>query len=251
MSSSQQVPSKAAHSSARLGIASISLVAIGAISAFLRLVAPFHGFLVMVLGLAVGLAGLVTAMVGLHATRPHKQRHGRSHALRGLLLSLAAVLFVLFPAVRVGEVPRINDITTDFDDPPIFVSAATLDANRNRDMVYPGTEFARQQREGYPDLSHMIVQAAPEVAFDKARAALKAMPRTRITGEDRQAGRIEAVQTSALFHFADDIVVRIRPFEDGSRIDVRSKSRDGKGDLGVNAARIRDLFARINADKAE
>lgn len=251
MSSSRHVASKAAHSSARIGLSSLGLVALGAVSAFLRLIAPFHGYLVMVLGLAVGLAGVVTAIVGIHATRPHKQRHGRTHALRGLVLSLAAVVFVLFPAVRVGDVPRINDITTDLDNPPIFVSAVTLDANRKRDMGYPGEEFARQQRWGYPDLSHLILAVPPDVAFDRARVALAAMPRLRITGEDRKEGRIEAVQTSVLFHFADDVVVRVRAFEGGSKIDVRSKSRDGKADLGVNAARIRDLFARIGSQGSE
>jgi hypothetical protein len=41
--------------------------------------------------------------------------------------------------------------------------------------------------------------------------------------------------------FVDDIVVRVRPRPDGSLVDVRSKSRDGQGDLGANAARIRQL----------
>ena len=42
-----------------------------------------------------------------------------------------------------------------------------------------------------------------------------------------------------MFHFVDDISVRIRPAAGGSRIDIRSKSRDGQGDIGANAARIR------------
>ncbi len=52
---------------------------------------------------------------------------------------------------------------------------------------------------------------------------------------------IEATDTSRMFRFVDDIAVRIRPDGTGSRVDVRSKSREGKGDLGVNAARIRRL----------
>ena len=57
----------------------------------------------------------------------------------------------------------------------------------------------------------------------------------------------EAAVTSPTFLFVDDIVVRVRPEGDGSRIDVRSKSRDGKGDLGMNAKRIR-AFARSVAE---
>jgi uncharacterized protein (DUF1499 family) len=37
----------------------------------------------------------------------------------------------------------------------------------------------------------------------------------------------------------DDIRVRVRPSGEGSVVDVRSKSRVGRGDVGANAARIR------------
>ena len=58
---------------------------------------------------------------------------------------------------------------------------------------------------------------------------------------DLDAGRIEASDSTWIFGFVDDVVVRVRPAPGGSRLDIRSKSRDGKGDLGANAARIRRL----------
>ena len=60
-------------------------------------------------------------------------------------------------------------------------------------------------------------------------------------------GRIEAVATSAWFGFRDDIVIRIRPDGGGSKVDIRSKSRDGESDLGVNARRIREFIAKLKA----
>ncbi len=51
-------------------------------------------------------------------------------------------------------------------------------------------------------------------------------------------GRIEAVDTTFWFGFKDDIVIRVQPENAGSRIDLRSVSRVGKGDLGANAKRI-------------
>ena len=63
-----------------------------------------------------------------------------------------------------------------------------------------------------------------------------------------QDGRLEAVDTSEWFGFRDDIVVRLRSEGDGTRIDIRSKSRVGQSDLGVNAKRIRAFLADVKAE---
>jgi uncharacterized protein (DUF1499 family) len=60
---------------------------------------------------------------------------------------------------------------------------------------------------------------------------------------------IEGVATSDLFRFHDDFVVRVRPDDGGSIVDMRSKSRDGKGDLGANAERIRAFFVSLESSK--
>ena len=53
-------------------------------------------------------------------------------------------------------------------------------------------------------------------------------------------GRIEASDRTLVFRFVDDVVIRLRPARGGgTQLDVRSKSRDGRGDLGANAGRIR------------
>ena len=59
-----------------------------------------------------------------------------------------------------------------------------------------------------------------------------------IISVDFEAGRVEAVETSFWFGFKDDIVVRAREAQSGVRIDIRSKSRVGQSDLGVNAKRV-------------
>ena len=60
-------------------------------------------------------------------------------------------------------------------------------------------------------------------------------------------GHIEAVDTSLLYGFKDDMVVRIQESGEGTRVDVRSMSRVGRSDLGVNAKRIRTFMARLRA----
>lgn len=56
---------------------------------------------------------------------------------------------------------------------------------------------------------------------------------------DYNNGIVEAYDRTRVFGFTDDIIFRIKPEGSGSRIDVRSASRYGKGDLGKNAERIR------------
>ena len=66
-----------------------------------------------------------------------------------------------------------------------------------------------------------------------------------IVAADDTAGRIEASDRSRWFGFTDDIVIRITPSGSGSRVDVRSSSRLGRSDFGVNAARVRAYLAAL------
>ena len=84
-----------------------------------------------------------------------------------------------------------------------------------------------------------VITALPVTkAFNEALHVAKWMPGWIIVTFDVDAGRIEANQQSRWFRFTDDIV-RVVGDEVGSRIDVRSTSRQGRSDYGVNAARIR------------
>lgn len=68
-----------------------------------------------------------------------------------------------------------------------------------------------------------------------------------IAAEDPSAGRIEATATTRWFRFKDDVIVRVAAQGAGSRIDVRSKSRIGRSDLGANAKRIRAYVQKLHA----
>ena len=59
--------------------------------------------------------------------------------------------------------------------------------------------------------------------------------------------RIEATDTTLLFGFKDDVVIRVSAASGGSRVDVRSLSRVGRSDFGVNANRIRKYFKQLAA----
>jgi len=133
--------------------------------------------------------------------------------------------------------PMINDITTTPDDPPSFRRVALLPENRGRDMTYPGKNISIQRR-AYPELKPVVRADPPESAYEAVLAAVRRMPRWNIIGVDAAARVVEAVATTGLMRFKDDVVIEVRPKGTGSAVHMRSKSRAGAGDFGANAARI-------------
>ncbi len=142
------------------------------------------------------------------------------------------------------RVPAIHDITTDLERPPEFHAVLPLRAGAPNPAEYGGPEIAAQQREAYPWIEPLVMNRPPAEAFGLALEAARGMG-WEIVAADSAAGRIEATATTAWFGFKDDVVVRITPEGNGSRMDVRSVSRVGKSDVGANAARIRDYLERL------
>jgi len=95
------------------------------------------------------------------------------------------------------------------------------------------------------DVSNALALELPQhQAFAKAQEAAQAMG-WEIVKSDAKSGRIDAVATTFWFGFKDDVVVQVAAEGQGSRIEVRSKSRVGKGDSGANAKRIGAYFERL------
>jgi len=164
----------------------------------------------------------------------------------GLVLG-AVLVYVPWHYDRLRKtVPRIHDITTDVENPPEFI--AVLPARSAEDAataVYAGPELARLQRAAYPDLAPLELPSSAAKAFDLALSVARSMSGWQIIAADPASGRIEASQTSRWFHFTDDVVIRVVGHGSGSRVDMRSLSRQGRSDFGVNAARIRLFMAAL------
>ncbi len=167
----------------------------------------------------------------------------------GLVAAAVGAGLYMIPAdqqATARSVPPIHDITTDTDDPPSFVAILPLRADAPNPPEYDPA-VAEQQREGYPDLRSLMLDAPPAAAFAQALAAAEAMG-WDLVADDSAAGRIEATDTTFWYGFKDDVVIRVRPDGAGSRVDVRSKSRVGLSDVGANARRIRAYTARLAGD---
>jgi uncharacterized protein (DUF1499 family) len=205
-------------------------------------------------GAYVGLLGVAltaTALAALALVGGGGAAAGRREG-RSALVPLAAALVLAGAAVlvpwrglqRARAVPPIHDITTDTEDPPVFVAVLPLRTGAPNPAVYGGDSVAALQRKGYPDLRPLRVAAPPATAYARALATAREM-KWEVVAVDSVAGRIEATATTPWFGFHDDVVVRLRPDGTGTRVDVRSVSRVGGSDVGTNAARIRAYLARV------
>ena len=186
----------------------------------------------------------VTAIVALFATLGGivSQRTG-AIVVGALALVIAAVTAYVPWNLRqtVRSVPAIHDITTDFDNPPQYVRIAGIRKKTDHPVAYDGPEAAAQQRKAYADIGPLVFKAPKEKVFEASRTVMQSMGLHIVDAEPIQ-GRIEATDQSLLFGFEDDMVVRIVPAADGTtRVDVRSKSRVGRSDLGINANRVREF----------
>jgi uncharacterized protein (DUF1499 family) len=96
----------------------------------------------------------------------------------------------------------------------------------------------------YPDLQPQLFAKPYEQVFGAAAAVAREMG-WDVTEEDREKGLIQAVATTRLFRFKDDVSVIFGHEGDQTKVVVRSHSRIGKGDLGTNARRIRAFQAGL------
>jgi uncharacterized protein (DUF1499 family) len=201
-------------------------------------------FRLLGIGAWIALVGGIFSVLAAAVTRPGSRRRGFTLSVLGILLGLGG--FGVMAAWRVigRSAPPIHDITTDLTDPPAFVAILPLRADASNPPQYGGPEVAAQQRAGYPDIGPADLPIPPGTAFRLGLAAARNMG-WEIVAADSTSGRIEATATTRWFGFKDDIVVRVSATEHGSRVDVRSVSRVGRGDVGTNARRVRRYITQL------
>jgi hypothetical protein len=199
------------------------------------------GLLLFAIAFLAGLLAMLISGVAWIRTRPNPT---------AAVATIAGALIVLLPLSQVAGArgkPRIHDIITDLADPPRFsaiLAVRTNAANGVPDRIDDVT--AGLQRRGYPDLVTLDLPLPADAAFTKAIEAARAMD-WEIVSTRPADGILEATDTTAWFGFHDDIVVRIRPAGEHSRVDVRSTSRVGRGDAGKNADRIRKYLKLLRS----
>jgi hypothetical protein len=195
--------------------------------------------------LYLGVAASVVAIVLLVIP---KTRAGSGVLLAVAILVGLGTAWVPYNGYKTARsLPFIHDITTDTTNPPQFVAILPLRADAPNPPEYSGEDVAEQQRAGYPDIKTVTLDAPVSDVFRAALDTAREMG-WEIVADVSRDGRIEATATTFWFGFKDDVVIRIAADGDGSSLDIRSKSRVGRCDVGANAARIRSFVGKLRED---
>jgi uncharacterized protein (DUF1499 family) len=196
-------------------------------------------FGITALGMLLGVVALILAAI-------IAVRSGVSPRMGLALLGVIPAGVLAYAILSARGAPPINDISTDLVYPPVFIHAKTLPPNAGRDMVYPES-FKPQVEKAYPNVQSLGLTRQRDDVFAKAMDIARSRDGWEITSStvtDKKS-TIEGTATTRVFGFVDDFIIRITDTDNGVVVDMRSKSRDGRGDLGANARRIREFFTDL------
>ncbi|GAB5347511.1 DUF1499 domain-containing protein [Alteriqipengyuania sp. 357] len=207
-------------------------------------IGKLEGFGYLVNSVPFALAALVIGLIALLLN----WRTGwpaRRAATLGFLIALGFVGTVGIRVAMGADAPMIHDASTDLADVPQF-EAITLPDDNMRGLMEP-SEWVKLHQIGYPDLRSVVLDRPVEQTIRDAETLAAARGWT-IRAVSPDEGRLEATAYASYIRFEDEVVIRVRPDGPGrSLVDMRSVSRVGVGDLGVNAQRIHDFLEDLAA----
>ncbi len=227
---------------ALLGDAASTLFILGFALGYTRTVPSLTAFFMSSLGMLLGVVATIGGVIML-------ARSGITLQSGMALLGLVPALFLVYTLINARGFPPINDISTDLVYPPALAHAATVPANAGRDMALPEA-FKADIKKSYADLQSIGLNKQRDDVFAKVRDLAQKQPGWTITATTvtEKESIVEGETQTRMFGFIDDWVIRITDAQGGGVVvDMRSKSREGKGDLGTNAKRIREFLAQIQS----
>lgn len=205
---------------------------------------PLTGFYLSILSVAAIV--VVSGISGVKLLLINRETCDSSSLIISLLLGVIPfLLMILTMKMSDFSKPMIHDITTDLDNPPLFIKAYERRAASDNNLDYDQENLVSQQRQAYPEIEPLILDNPLNELFAIVLQRVESN-RWDVLNADKSTNIIEAVDETLLFGFKDDVIIRLEIQPNGKvRIDMRSASRVGKGDLGANARRIQHFLADL------
>jgi uncharacterized protein (DUF1499 family) len=218
-------------------VVAVALLPIGALGTRVGLWPFSIGLLLLGAGAVLAAIGLVCGIAGIVAAHRRDRADSKPAVYLGTALCALVLAFMAMQFNQASTVPPIHNISTDVTDPPEFQVVVDLRGPDTNPLEYDAEALAPLQQAAYPQVRPVSSDLSPAEALARSVAVLRDMS-LDVVNVDHEAGIVEATATTLWFGFKDDVVVRVRPTESGSVVDLRSVSRVGVSDLGVNAERI-------------
>jgi hypothetical protein len=217
----------------------------------------FRGaFTVLRYAFFAAMAGAVLGLVGLILARRARKAKLMLPNLLAVVVALGFVLYLGAQIRTARTVPGIHEVATNLDDLPQFTRLKLREDYLEKvpDMdrpelkaLAPEERWKAIHRESYGDLRTVRVATSPADTIRRA-AQLARSRGWAVAHENPEGGTLEATDTTFFFRFKDDVVIRARPAPGGgSLVDMRSISRVGGSDVGVNAKRVRDFLKDLQS----
>lgn len=209
------------------------LILVGVGLAFARVRPAMLAWAICAAGVLSGVGIAVTLLV-----------FGQPH--QWVYAAVAALPFVIAVPMVIKDLsyPRINDVTTNIENPPEFLAALQAKPNLGRDMTYP-EHFAPIVKRSYSDVRPLLLDETPEQVFRLMETLAKLQTGWVIRHSDAENFTLEGEVTTSLLRFVDDVAIKLSDHKGKTRVDMRSKSREGLVDAGKNAKRIRSFLERL------
>lgn len=214
----------------------------------------FVPYLIIAIGIGLGLARIRPAMITWVACALGVLcgliiafiilRNGNTHHWVFAAIAVAPFAVAVPMVIKDLSYPRINDVTTDVESPPVFRAALNAPANVGRDMAFP-KHNGPIVRESYANLQPLILNEPPDQVFQRMDNLANKQPSWVMTHRDDLNRVLEGEATTVFLGFTDDFVIRVSDNNGKARVDMRSKSREGLVDAGKNAKRIQVFFERL------
>ncbi|HEX2590222.1 MAG TPA: DUF1499 domain-containing protein [Rhizomicrobium sp.] len=205
-------------------------------------------------GVSVGFAAIVIGFAWWIARLMTKELGAARWGYIGFIGAIAVMIVPLNNLRLEFTQPPLNDITTDTETPPAFKALLPLrvgaenppDYDGKRRVHYDGDDMdvVEAQKRAYPDAKAVKLIVKPMALYWRAFEAAKRMD-WNVVAFDKNARTIEATYTDFWTGSTSDIAIRVRPAGMGARLDIRSKSRVGLSDAGLNARIIKDYYSEL------
>lgn len=242
--------SRLAAWSSRFALLALPILVIAAIGHRSGMIEATATYGAIALGFSLAAIAVVAALIAFEAIW-RDGRKGLGPAMAGFVLGLAVLTIPAIGAWKIVNYPRLVDISTNVENPPLFFAAYKDRAAADIKIGRFSADQSALLRAAYPDIVSRYYPLDTVAVFAAADAIVQRRGWRIIDMQPPQdadeSGRIEAVAQTLLFGFKQDVAIRIAPEGEGTLVDMRSVARNGAHDLGADAERIRRFFRNLDS----